>query len=113
MLSPLHDPDGFKTYFDQAWQRIKFDTQDGNPLVSCHIQSEAMTCDRTSRPFRSNDSRTQPAARPEGFKTYFDDYIDKVWQRITTNGIQFDTQDGNPLSRTLRSSWRQSRGVTS
>ena len=60
VLSPQHDLEGFKTYFngyiDQVWQHItgngiQFDTQDSNPLVSCHIQGEAMTCDRTSRPF--------------------------------------------------------------
>ena len=60
VLSPNHDPNGFKTYFDdyidKVWQHItsngiQFDTQDGNSLVSCHVQGEAMTCDRTSRPF--------------------------------------------------------------
>jgi hypothetical protein len=60
VLSPQHNPDDFKTYFDsyidQVWEHIasngiKFDTQDGNPLVSCRVQGEAMTCDRTSRPF--------------------------------------------------------------
>jgi len=60
VLSPTHDSNGFKAYFDDyidtVWQRIasngiKFDTQDGNPLVSCQVQGEAMTCDRTSRPF--------------------------------------------------------------
>jgi hypothetical protein len=58
VLSPQHNPDGFKAYcdgyIDQVWQHIttngiKFDTQDGNPLVSCHVR-EGMTCDRTSRP---------------------------------------------------------------
>jgi len=60
VLSPTHDQDEFKAYFDdyidKVWQRIasnaiQFDTQDGNPLVSCQVQGEAMTCDRTSRPF--------------------------------------------------------------
>lgn len=60
VLSPQHNPDGFNTYFDsyidQVWEHIasdgiKFDTQDGNPLVSCQVQGEAMTCDRISRPF--------------------------------------------------------------
>jgi hypothetical protein len=60
VLSPQHNPDGFKTYFDsyidQVWEHIasngiKFDTQDGNPLVSCQVQGKAMTCDRTSMTF--------------------------------------------------------------
>ena len=60
VLSPQHNPEGFKDYFDgyidQVWQYIagngvKFDTQDGAQLVSCHIQGEAMYCDRTSIPF--------------------------------------------------------------
>jgi hypothetical protein len=60
VLSPQHNPDGFKTYFDsyidQVWEHIasngiKFDTQDGNPLVSCQVQGKAMTCDRTSMRF--------------------------------------------------------------
>lgn len=60
VISPHHHPDGFKTYFDdyidKVWQHItsngiRFDTQDGNPLVSCQVQGEIMTCDRTSKPF--------------------------------------------------------------
>ena len=60
VLSPSHNPDGFKTYFDsyidQVWHHItgnviQFDTQDGNPLVSCHVQDDNMYCDRTSKPF--------------------------------------------------------------
>ena len=60
VISPQHDPNGFKNYFDgyidQVWQYItsngiRFDTQDGIPLVSCNIQGEAMMCDRTSKPF--------------------------------------------------------------
>jgi len=66
---PTTQPGGFKDYFDgyidQVWQYqvddeatlpiagngIKFDTQDGAQLVSCHVQDEAMTCDRTTKPF--------------------------------------------------------------
>jgi len=60
VLSPQHNPDGFKTYFDdyinQVWQYIansgiKFDTQDGQSIVSCRVQGDAMTCDRDSLPF--------------------------------------------------------------
>ena len=43
-----------------------------------------------------------PQHDPDDFEPYFDNYIDQVRQHITTNGIRFDTQDGNPLSRTLR-----------
>ena len=60
VLGPQHDSEGFKTYFggyiDKVWQHvasngIQFGTQDGSWLVSCHVQGEAMACDRTSRPF--------------------------------------------------------------
>jgi hypothetical protein len=60
VLSPQHNPEGFKTYFDdyinKVWQYIasngiQFNTQDGNPIVSCHVQGEVMTCDRDSLPF--------------------------------------------------------------
>jgi hypothetical protein len=60
VLSPQHNPEGFKNYFDdyidQVWQYIasngiKFDTQDGNPIVSCQVQGDSMTCDRDSLPF--------------------------------------------------------------
>lgn len=60
VLSPQHHPDGFKAYFDhyidQVWQfitgnGIQFDTQDGNPLVSCRVQDGTMYCDRVNRPF--------------------------------------------------------------
>lgn len=33
---------------------------------------------------------------PDGFKTYFDNYIDQVWQHITSNGIRFDTLKRHP-----------------
>jgi hypothetical protein len=57
VVSPQHSPDGFSDYFDnyidQVWSYIasngiKFDTQDGNPLVSCYVQGDFMFCDRTS-----------------------------------------------------------------
>lgn len=58
VLSPMHNPDGFKAYFDdyigQVWQYItsngiRFALVDGT--VSCHIQGDSMSCDRTSLPF--------------------------------------------------------------
>lgn len=39
-----------------------------------------------------------PQHIPEGFSTYFDDYIEQVWRYIASNGIKFDTQDGNSLA---------------
>jgi hypothetical protein len=60
VISPQHNQDGFSGYFDdyidQVWSYIagngiRFNTQDGNPLVSCYVQGEYMFCDRTSLPF--------------------------------------------------------------
>lgn len=39
-----------------------------------------------------------PQHSPQGFSTYFDEYIEQVWQYIASNGIKFDTQDGNSLA---------------
>ncbi|KAM0711976.1 hypothetical protein Q7P35_001346 [Cladosporium inversicolor] len=72
VLSPQHDPEGFKTGI--PWGELCLEDGNGAPI---RVPS--------------------PQHNPQGFKTYFDKYIDQVWQHITGNGIQFDTQDGNPL----------------
>lgn len=60
VLSPQHKADSFEDYYDeyidQVWQSlaktgIKFDLQDGSPLVPCSFSGDQMLCDRPGTPF--------------------------------------------------------------